>query len=73
VRFNLDGAGPIISIQLVNDYIIAVYETIVRVYKTSTGDMLQELGRLDTTGPNKFKYKIATLNAAESSELVLLA
>ena len=35
--------------------------------------MLQELGRLDTTGPNKFKYKLATLNAAESSELVLMA
>ena len=69
----MDGAGPLVSIQLVNEYVIAVYETLIRVYKSSTGDMLQELGRLDTTGPNKFKYKLATLNAAESSELVLMA
>ena len=38
--FNLDGAGPVVSIQLVNEYVIAVFELCVRVYKAATGDFL---------------------------------
>jgi hypothetical protein len=38
-------------------YLIVVYETLVAIYNSVTGDLLEEKGRLE-----KFKYKAAVMN-----------
>jgi hypothetical protein len=47
-----------------NQYVIAVFDTVIHIYNASTGDLLQEEGKLDGKHANtKFKYKTAAINS----------
>ena len=46
--FDLESSIPLVSIQLVdNEYVVAVFETFIKVFKASNGKELQKLGFLD--------------------------
>ena len=57
------------SIQLVdNEYVVAVFETFIKVFKASNGQELQKLGFLDKRAQQtmKYRYKLSQINPAES-------
>lgn len=70
--FNLETNSPLVSIHLVAEYVVAVFETFVRIFKAQSGDCLQEAGRLDTRNTIKFRYKAANVNPIEN-EVALMA
>lgn len=70
--FNLETNSALVSIHLVAEYVIAVFETFVRIFKSQSGDCLQEAGRLDTRNTIKFRYKAANVNPIEN-EVALMA
>ena len=51
-----------------------MFETFIKVFKASSGDLLQTVGHLDKRAQttSKFRYKTSTINPAES-EIILLA
>ena len=53
---------------------MAVFETFIKVFKASNGQVLQTVGNLDkrAQSTSKFRYKISSINPAES-EIILLA
>ena len=62
--FNFDNSKPLVNILLVeNQYVIAVFDNLVQVYSATSGDFLQEDGRLDGKSQSmKFKYRNAVVN-----------
>ena len=73
--FDLESNTPLVSIQLVdNEYVVAVFETFVKIFKASNGQELQKLGFLDKRAQQtmKYRYKLSQINPAES-EIILLA
>ena len=65
----------LVSVHLVAEYVVAVYETAVVIYKQS-GEQLQEFPStaLNTIGsPHKFKYVKGAVNTAGENEVILLA
>lgn len=67
IKFEFDPNKKIVSLFLVDMYVIVVYETSVCIYNASNGDFLEERGKLD-----KFKYKAAAVNI-EGTEVYLAA
>jgi len=67
IRFRFDENKTIVSLLLVDMYVIVVYETSVCIFNASNGDFLEERGKLD-----KFKYKAAAVNIA-GTEVYLAA
>jgi len=57
IVFKLDPQRHIVSLQMHEMYVIVIYETSVAIFNSTTGDFLEERGKLD-----KFKYKTAVVN-----------
>ena len=53
---------------------VAVFDNLVKIFKASTGDLLQTLGQLDkrSNQTSKFRFKTSSMNPLES-EIILLA
>lgn len=55
--FKFDQNKVVVSMILYEMYLIIVFETSIAIYNATSGDFLEERGRLE-----KFKYKAAAIN-----------
>ena len=55
-----------------SEYVVAVYDTQVTIYNQATGDVIQELGKLDKGNVTKFRLKQVSVNI-ENKQIYLVA
>lgn len=46
-----------------NEYVVAVYDTLVTIYNAATGDILQDTAKIDRgNSAQKFRFRHAAVN-----------
>jgi hypothetical protein len=56
-----------------SDYVVAVYDTMVTIYNATTGDLLQDLAKIDKGNqPQKFRFRYASVNI-ENKQITIAA
>jgi hypothetical protein len=66
-EFALDPKYILVNLLYVEgDYVLAVYETCVQIFNATTGNLLQQTAVLDDKSINKFKFKMAAVNIANT-------
>ena len=68
IVFRLDPNKQMVTLVMQEIYVIVVYESNVAIYNATTGDFLEEKGRID----KQLKYRSAVVNCA-GSEVYLYA
>ena len=55
-----------------SDYVVAVYDTQVTIFNQATGDVIQEVVKLDKGNVTKFRLKHVSINI-ENKQIYLVA